>query len=84
MTYIRKNEIGYSDAKFCFRIEMEAWITALYPSRQQGTSLKDIKSKQEYHKTVKVRMKNSKSLITFRPLKIVYSKVCRSNRRKRF
>ena len=29
MIYKRKNDIGYSDAKFCFRIEMEAWITAL-------------------------------------------------------
>lgn len=29
MIYKRKNEIGYSDAKFCFKIEMEAWITAL-------------------------------------------------------
>lgn len=29
MIYKRKNDIGYSDAKFCFKIEMEAWITAL-------------------------------------------------------
>lgn len=29
MIYKRKNEIGYGDAKFCFKIEMEAWITAL-------------------------------------------------------
>lgn len=29
MIYKRKNEIGYSDAKFCFKIELEAWITAL-------------------------------------------------------
>ncbi|MBR4338429.1 MAG: IS4 family transposase [Prevotella sp.] len=29
MIYKRKNEIGYSDAKFCFKLDMEEWIMEL-------------------------------------------------------
>ena len=29
MIYKRKNEIGYSDAKFCFKLDMEEWIMDL-------------------------------------------------------
>lgn len=36
MIYKRKNEIGYSDAKFCFKIEMEAWIIALSIAIREG------------------------------------------------
>ncbi|MBO7497708.1 MAG: hypothetical protein J6T64_00765 [Bacteroidaceae bacterium] len=40
MIYKRKNEIGYSDAKFCFKLDMEEWIMELSYVIKGGDSTK--------------------------------------------